>query len=301
MAENDDKKKLSKKHMENIDRVKKNLSEGKEIAKKEIQQFKRVYDNLDKAETQLEKEKEIASAFSTAETDDISEPSWIVYEGMVDRSVTVCSSAEAFVADLAIHIEKSEQLVTAASILDDLLSSSGATANIAFRNDTFLAPQVESWGVVANTINDNAEFIKSELNNICPDKVTAFEKIFMDWKTADPEIKYTTLLSLRSLIFNQIFDSLCEVSKYSKSPWFHGGKKRFCQTKYFILGDSDESNLIPTIALQINSIANDMQKYFDKLSEYGKHGHNQAITDALFCDVLSAFSQCLGTRKNYYV
>ena len=198
------------------------------------------------------------------------------------------------------YTEKSNQLESAASILMDQLLSTEAATGLTLKYDPYLAPHVK---VVEEfkTTNDHADFIKSELNVICPGRVSDFDKIFIEWKTIDPEVKYTSLLSLRSLIFYQTFDSLCEESKYSKAPWFKGGKKRFCQAKYFMLGNNDEKTLITTIGIQINSIANDMQKYFDNLSDYGKHGHDQATTDRLFSDVLAAFYQSLRIRRTYCV
>jgi hypothetical protein len=67
-----------------------------------------------------------------------------------------------------------------------------------------------------------------------------------------------------------------------------------------MIGNSIEGNLIKTIRLQIDSIANDMQHYFEKLSEDGKLGQNQVLTDSLFTAVLSVFVQCLRLRRTHF-
>ena len=77
-------------------------------------------------------------------------------------------------------------------------------------------------------------------------------------------------------------------------------KKRFCQTKYFILGSTNFLSLPPVLQNRTDNICKDMLNLFNNLSEDGKHGADKKQTQLLFNETMSTFSQVLDLREHLY-
>jgi hypothetical protein len=156
---------------------------------------------------------------------------------------------------------------------------------------------------VRNHIFENLEFIKNELLQLSPNLIKEFDGIIRDWFNADSDFKHNYILNLRSVIFYEIFDTLCKEADFNKTSWFNSARDRrmrLSQTKFFILGYKDENKLPDTQRHQIDQLAVNMQQFFNDMSEYGKTGRIVSNPDVLFENVITHFRIAIELRKSFY-
>ncbi len=305
----DDKKELVKRHIQGLKETKKTLGKDKETVRKTIKGYKSIYDSLDQAESLVGKIEAVVVNLDDTGISQISSSGWNRYQDIVYDTETACSSGEAFHQDLSDHSKRQRDLAASANGIHASWATTNVNSYYSFKAEPVLEPFVEALEAQA-TLNDRSEFVKAELKILDSSIADTFDKVLRDWKTADPEVKYTRLLDLRSIIFDQLFEMFCPESQYSRTPWHKLAsslkqkpklRKRFCQPKFFMIGNTDETSLIRTAVTQVDSLAFRMQKHFNDLAEYGKYGKDEATTDSTFSGVLSTFYECLQVRSNYYV
>jgi len=182
-------------------------------------------------------------------------------------------------------------------------STSGAVyLSITHLNDPQINKEIEG---VRNHIFENLEFIKSELLRLSPNLVNEFDGIIRDWYNAgNSSFKYKYILNLRSVIFYQLFGTLCKEADYQKTSWYNSAtdkRMRRSQTKFFILGFKDEQQLSDAQRYQIDQLAVKMQQFFNDMSEYGKTGISALNPDILFENIITTFRITIELRKSFYL
>jgi hypothetical protein len=117
-------------------------------------------------------------------------------------------------------------------------------------------------------------------------------------------LRHSALLLLRSVIFTQIFDKIADESIYSQTPWYritpagHPARRmRFCQAKFFIIGNRDEAKFPQAMIDAINKAARELHQHFDDMSKYGKEGASNVLVETCYRDTLASFANALRLRS----
>lgn len=274
-------------------------------SQKDIDKLRDFCERTDEDQENDEKGINAIEMIPTEKLEDVEDDIWTAYEDEVDRSEELLGSYNSIYDEVKTH-----RFVT---FLDASYNSTITASNTSGTNvvNILLCMNLDLNNYrklkelnVKDTIVQQKESIKSELKMINSDIASNFESVMKDWSSTSAP-KYTILLDLRSVIFEQLFEIVAKESFYRKTPWFKGSKnkkKRYSQTKFFILGYNDESN-IPRSALQrIENTALKVQDLFSKLSEFGKTGEkSEVLVENTFRDTISYLASAVILRKSFYV
>jgi hypothetical protein len=155
------------------------------------------------------------------------------------------------------------------------------------------------------TWTEDIDFIRRGLQKMMPSVLKEFESVIADMSgTGNPELKYKALLSLRSVMFDQLLDILADESRYCQTPWFKitppqtpFRKKRFCQAKFFIIGDRNVSGLPQSMNDAVDKTAMELQNHFDQMSNYGKQGASSTLVDNCYKETLASFANAFKLKS----
>jgi hypothetical protein len=93
-------------------------------------------------------------------------------------------------------------------------------------------------------------------------------------------------------------------SLYSKTPWrkkaipgTESGKMRFCQAKFFMLDDKEESPYPSSVIGSVNKTSKELFHLFNQMSELAKKGGDPLFVDNCYCETLSSLATALKLRS----
>lgn len=304
----DERKEKINSHIEVLKKGLGTIEESKEKIKKDIEEEKVALENLEKTEYGLGIELDFLKSLNADRVEEVDETVWDTYETQYYRSQNLCASIYDF----------NERLEERDSMLFTTLSGNyytGVNSNWAAVHGIFVDTPVETedfrstaakYEIDKHPVKQN-ELVYFKLSQIDNDKAELFQKIVREFGASSSDIKYARLMDLRSLIFDQLFEEHCLEADYSQTAWFQGAaagsiekKKRFCQPKYFILGNTDFAALDPLLQARVDDVCRDMHGLFGRLSDYGKHGADDRQTKIFFNETIGTFSEILQLRESLY-
>lgn len=312
MAEEENRIETVKRHKGNLQRIDSELSDLKGDLIRDIDNSREFCEDVDKARDPIKKEIEAIENLPTIKLGEIEEDDWREYEEMVDRREEHLGSFSAIRQDV-------EKLTSQIPFLDASFNSaaniSGSTAvNVvtclsSMNLDPIYNRKLEELEL-SDTIVEQIEFIKTELQVIKPDILSDFDSVVKDWSSTSAQ-KYKTLLAIRSIIFYQLLDTVAKNTNYSRTVWFKQSRfpsswkrreiHRYCQVKFFILGYNDKSNIPNSSVKIIDNAARNLCILFGKLSEYGKIGkRSDTVIERTFRDTISYFATALKLWEQFF-
>jgi hypothetical protein len=111
---------------------------------------------------------------------------------------------------------------------------------------------------------------------------------------------------LRSVFFDQLLDIIAPEALYSLTPWFKltpaGApfrRMRFCQPKFFIFGNNDETAFPQSMIDAVNKTSTEMATHFNEMSEYGKVGAAGILVDNCYRETLTSFANAIRLRNEF--
>ncbi|MCX6667556.1 MAG: hypothetical protein NTV74_04875 [Euryarchaeota archaeon] len=152
------------------------------------------------------------------------------------------------------------------------------------------------------TLSDDIKDIGERLAKMFNSGITErFNQLTKDWSISNNNEKTGFLLSLRSIIFDQVIQPKNE---YKTTLWYKkigdtDFKRRFAMVKFFII-DKKENNFAETTIATIDHESWEMAGYYDKMTTYGKN--NGDITEIMktYEDTIACFSRILTQRQQFY-
>jgi regulator of replication initiation timing len=302
-------------YKDDIEEIINEAAKVKELAQSNIEENRDICVNMDRVEDSLGKQKEIAETLTKDVVDTIAEPDWDNMRNQFGQA----SNTRRTVLSLRRDMESTKTQMSGFTTVTSTFASS--TASSGWSGYEILGTYADKYPPVKRVLEKvefhptwikDIDFIKQELPRIMPNVVKEFESVIADMSgTWDPDLKHKALLSLRSVIFYQLFDTLAEEPLYCQTPWYKltppSGtpfrKKRFCQAKFFIIGMRDESQFSQSMMDTINKTAMELQNRFDQMSNYGKEGASSTLVDNCYRETLASFANALRLKsevqKNY--
>jgi len=295
-------------HIKTIEDSIKATQGSKTKIKKNIDSEKQSIQNLERAEYKMGANLALLKSLNKDRVTEIDEETWYNYQIQYNKDRDLCASICDY-SDRLSGIDTTLSPMISGGFVTDVSSSSPAV--YVLFNDTPVDSDSFKSTVAKYEVKKYpvqfSDFIYAELSNIDKDKAELFNKLVREFYAASPDIQYARLLDIRSLIFDQIFESLCKEADYSRTIWFSSTPgatpekgKRFCQPKYFILRNTDFSALDILIQNRIDTKCRDMQNLFGYLSDFGKHGSNVRQTQFYFNQTISTFSEIIELRSAHH-
>ncbi len=293
----------------NLEQVNEDTKKIKELAQSNIKDNRTICVNMDRVEDSVKKQKEIAKTLTKDVVQQIQEADWEHMKIQFGQA----ASTQKSVSSLRRDMESAKTAIgTYASIAYSFASSNTASGWIGhqilgtYANMHPPLKKVLEQVEFTPTWIEDIEVIRQELPKIFPGVLKEFESVIADMSgTGDPDLKHKALLSLRSVIFYQLFDALAPESSYCKTPWYTltppsatpFRKKRFCQAKCFVIGARDESQFPQSMTDTINKTAMELQSRFDDMSNYGKKGGSSTFVDGCYKETLASFANALRLKS----
>jgi regulator of replication initiation timing len=279
------------------------------LAKQEIEENKAVCVEMDKMKSNLEKEKIVAETLTPDIVDKIPESYWeYLRKSYFQRHIANYRGVQSLRRDMELEASQLRGYRTVANTVVSSNATSASSGYVILTNiSNSYPPMKETLQKVKfeKTWLDNIEFIKQELQRIMPDALRKFESVVKGMSgTGNPELKHEALLNLRSVIFYQIFDTIAPESFYCQTSWYKlappgtvSKGKRFCQPKFFMLENHNESDHPQSVIDSVNKIAKELSDHFNGMSELGKKGGDVLLVDACYHETLSSMANALRLRS----
>lgn len=156
---------------------------------------------------------------------------------------------------------------------------------------------------IADTLSDDIGVIQAELESISAGISSRLKEVVKDWSSTPSDRKWQVLLTLRSVVFSQLFETFAKESDYSKTAWYQTGANkgmRYAEPKFFMTGFRKEEDLSPAAHMEIENVSTEFQTNFRHLSDYGKEGVDSSLAEATFRKTLSLLKQSLLVRKTWF-
>ncbi len=295
-------------YKEDIDETIDEATKVKKLAQFDIEDNKAICVNMDKVQDSLGKQKEIAETLTKDVLDAIAEPDWDNMRNQFGQA----SNIRRIMSSLHRDMESTRTSVSSYTTVTNTVAASGASAGWSgyeiLKGYSVKYPSVEKALETVEllpTWMEDIDFIRQELQKMMPSVLKDFEGVIADMSgTGKPELKYKALLSLRSVIFNQLLDTLADESQYCQTTWFKitplqtpFRKKRFCQAKFFIIGNRDVSGFPQSMSNAVDKTAMELQNHFDQMSNYGKQGASSTLVDNCYKETLASFANAFKLKS----
>ena len=281
------------------------LNSIKKVEIDSIQKHSENCTNIEKIINNLTKERKIAHGYCEKFHDFPSDKQEIVMKEIEQYQLSTPISL--YHRDITQHNNNLAMMAATPSTMAD---SSG---NLVKMNYTLMQsdPQFcQTFGInkteIEDTNFDHIEFIKNELlifdNAISRD----FEKVIKKWRSTSEQAPDRDLLTgLRNVIFVNLFEKYCKEEFFSKKEWFKTANKegkypsiqKFFQTKYLILGDLEEKNLVNSLRALIDNHSNSFRICYIDLSKIGKNGGTPNQINAIYQKTIDTFYEVLSIRN----
>lgn len=295
-------------YKEDIDETIDKATKVKKLAQSNIEDNKAICVNMDKVKDSLGKQKEIAEILTKDVVDAIAEPDWDNMRNQFGQA----SNIRRTVSSLHRDMESTRTSVSSYTMVTNTVVSSNATYGVSgyeiLKGYSGRHPSVKKVLEKVEflpTWMEDIDFIKRGLQKMMPSVLKEFESVISDMSgTGDPDLKHKALLSLRSIIFYQLLDTLADETQYCQTPWFKitppktpFKQKRFCQAKFFIIGDRNVSGLPQSMNVAVDKTAIELQIHFDQMSNYGKQGASSTLVDNCYKETLASFANAFKLKS----
>jgi len=295
-------------YKEDIDETIDKATKVKKLAQSNIEDDKAICVNMDKVTDSLGKQKEIAETLTKDVLDAIAQPDWDNMRNQFGQA----SNIRRVMSSLHRDMESTRTVVRSYTTVASTVATSNATAGVS--GYEILKEYSDKYASVEKALKtvkflptwmEDIDFIRKELQKMMPSVLKEFEGVIADMSgTGNPELKYKALLSLRSVIFHQLLDTLADESQYCQTSWFKIAppqtsfkKKRFCQAKFFIVGNRNVSGLPQSMNDAVNKTAMELRDHFDQMSNYGKQGASSTLVDNCYKETLASFANALKLKS----
>jgi|GEM_PF-6258502 len=275
------------------------LDKAEELAKTEILKYKKFVKSVNQTKENVKVISDMAISLSP-NIENIPQSEWFDIEDKVSELGDTLRLLGDMYRNIPSHDGRGTEFASYSIMTDQLTTD----VNTSF---TSLSPYLPSptkdditRRMIIDNIINNQNTIRQFLMSDFPDKVTMFDSIHLDWVSSNIDGKGGLLLSLRSMIFYQIFDQWCDQSRYMQSRWYpptNSTKLRYCQSKFFIQGVNEDSRFPLDIQRTIEYLSCNLQQNFDNLSNYGKVGGNENDMDMTYTKILSLFAGAINMRS----
>lgn len=292
-------------HVKTIEESIKAAKETKEQVKEDIDAGKQTIENLNRAEYEMNINLNLLKSLNKDNVYKLNEDIWGNYGIQYDKDRNLCASICGYRDRLRERDSTLSPTLSGGFVTD--ASSTSPAVYVIFKNTPVESEDFKSTAAKYEIEKHPVKlsgFIYNELSNFDKDKADSFRKIVREFNASDPDVQHARLIDVRSLIFDQIFENICKESDYSRTVWFRhtaGGTvekgKRYCQPKYFILGNTDLSSLDHLLQNRIHIKCRYMFNLFGNLSDYGKHGIDDRQTQYYFNETIATFSEILELRN----
>ncbi len=295
-------------YKENINETIDIATKVKKLAQSDIEDNKTICVNMDKVEDTLGKQKQIAETLTKDVLDAIAEPDWDNMRNQFGQA----SNIRRIVSSLHRDMESARTSVSSFTTVASTVVSSNAVSSLSvyeiskgYSDKYPLVEKALKKVAFLPTWMEDIDFIKRALQKMMPSVLKDFEGVIADMSgTGNPELKYKALLSLRSVIFDQLLDILADESQYCQTTWFKitppktpFKQKRFCQAKFFIIGNRDVSGFQQSMTNAVDKTAMELQNHFDQMSNYGKQGASSTLVDNCYKETLSSFANAFKLKS----
>jgi len=307
-SDKDNRKEIITTHIESLGDGLAAIQESKGHIKGDIEAGKTSLEYLDRAEYEMRKEADLLKTLNLDKVNEVDEPTWKSYEHQYDKTRNLCAS----IVDYRDNLRERDSTLSPTLSSNFAINASSVSPTVYVLFDQTPVETGEFKSTAAkHEIEQHPvrlfDFVHTELYKIDMDQAELFQKLVREFRAAATDIQYARLIDVRSLIFDQIFETLCPESDYAKTDWFHSAapgtvekRKRYCQPQYFILGNTVFSTLDPIIQNRINSVCKDMFDLFKGLSNYGKHGIDDRQTQVFLNETIGTFSEVLQLRDSIH-
>ncbi len=304
-----DRKDVMNDHLNLLKKGIREVQESKVYIAESIEAEKDALGNLDKTEHELNRKTELIESINIENVCRVDETSWGFYLNQYNNDINLCASLNEYANTLK---DKKTYYTTVFSV--NIHTNASSTTPSIYTIFTETPAETESFHTTAkkHEVEKNpiewANISYGKLQSLDKDLAENYLSFIKDFRiVVDPNTQYARLLDLRSLIFYQLLEVHSPENKYTATDWHMNTapgtieiKKRFCQTKYFILGSTNFLSLPPVLQNRTDNICKDMLNLFNNLSEDGKHGADKKQTQLLFNETMSTFSQVLDLREYLY-
>ena len=159
-----------------------------------------------------------------------------------------------------------------------------------------------------DTLHEDIASIKTNLESVDKGIAEKFDLVTKKWSAAPQTEKSDVILELRSVIFDQLFETFASESTFGNTNWHRSAelsmtpsrKKRIAEPKYFMIGVSEEKDIDATALTAIERTATEFQTSYDNLSKFGKKGTSPGNAEIEFRKAISLLNQSLLLRKIWY-
>ena len=295
-------------YKEDIDETIDKATKVKKLAQSNIEDNKAICVNMDKVEDSLGKQKEIAETLIKDVVDAIAEPDWDNMRNQFVQASNIRRTVSSLHRDMESTRTSVSSYTTVANTVVTSTASSGWSGYEILKGYFGKHPSVKKAlekVEFLSTWMEDIDFIRRGLQKMMPSVLKEFESVIADMSgTGNPKLKYRALLSLRSVMFDQLLDILADESRYCQTTWFKitppqtpFKKKRFCQAKFFIIGDRNVSGLQQSMNDAVDKTAMELQNHFDQMSNYGKQGASSTLVDNCYKETLASFANAFKLKS----
>lgn len=293
-----------------IEEIIKEADQVKQMAQQNIETNRAICIDVDKIGDSLGKQKIIARAMTKEVVDALSKDEWQDMRMQFGQTGDTYRNMYSLRRDMEAAGYQGEGFKT---VVNTFVYSTATTGVSGYDILVAYGDKYASVKAALETVKflptwiDDIAFIKEELQKIMPDALRRFESVVADMSGIGAlDLKHKALLSLRSVIFNQLFDTIAPEALYSKTAWFNRAppgtlfkKMRFCQAKFFVFGDHDESGFPQSMIDAVNKAAKELFDYFNEMSEYGKGGASGVLVDNCYKQTLTSFANAIKLRNQF--
>ena len=298
---------------ENIEEILKDTDEIKRIAQQNIEADKTICVDMDKLQDTLGKEKIIAESMTVEVVDGISNDEWSQMRSQFAQTANThrgMSSLRRDMESVGTHVQQFTLVASTTAASNSTAVMSGSHILMSH------ADQYPSVRIAFETVKfsptwiEDIAFLKAELKKMMPDVSKEFEGVIADMSgIGNPNLKYKVLLALRSVFFDQLLDTIAPEAQYSQTSWFKRTpttpagtpfrRMRFCQPKFFIFGNNDETAFLQSMVDAVNKTSTEMAMHFNEMSEYGKEGATGILVDNCYRETLTSFANAIRLRNEF--
>lgn len=241
----------------------------------------------------------------------IDDSAWIEYDNIIIREHNHQSMFSLLSQDVVNNFTNIQNISTSASSMKGVTDSGLITTfnTVSQISDPTIKNKLQKL-YIEDTLSEKVNFIRNQLHSIFPECLYEYNDAIKSWNLKDGAVRHPVLLSLRSVIFYQIFDTLSPENVYKAKVWFNSNttssyrdkpnRERYCQSKCFILGNTNTSLLTPISLQNVEYISDSLFTDFGSLSQYGKNGGPDYIVKNTFDLTISDFVEAIKLRQAHY-
>jgi regulator of replication initiation timing len=298
-------------YKDTIEEMQKEATEVKEIAQAKIEINKGICVEMDTLNDTLSKEKVVAESLTKEVVASMPRDVWENMQTLFGHTANNYKGVISLRRDMASAKTQGESFATTATTLVGSNSTTALSATHIMAPYARHHPQAGKVLAIVKftpTWIDDIAFIKAELKKLTPDLSGEFEAVAAEMSgIGHPNLKHRVLLSLRSVFFDRLLNIVAPEAQYSQTSWFkrtpttQGAapfrRMRFCQPKFFIFDNRDETAFPQSMIDAVNKASAEMALHFDEMSEYGKNGADSHIVDNCYRQTMTSFANAIKLRN----